>query len=48
MPPSARHPETTPMSLPPLTAAERYFRDSLARLQGLFDAQRDALDPAAA
>lgn len=33
--------------LPPLTAAERFFRESLHRLQGLFDAQRDALHQAA-
>lgn len=36
------------MSLPPLTAADRYFRDALARLQTLLDAQRPALDQAAA
>src|SRR5919108_2765161 len=32
----------------PLTAAERYYRDVLARLQNLLDNQRDALDRAAA
>ncbi len=31
----------------PLLAAERYFRDALARLHGLLDPQRDALDRAA-
>src|SRR5262249_52892337 len=46
MPSTARHPRQ-PMSLPPLTAAERYFRDALARLQTLLDDQRDALRPAA-
>src|SRR5919108_456934 len=31
----------------PLTAAERYYRDVVARLQRLLDSQRDALDRAA-
>jgi uncharacterized phosphosugar-binding protein len=35
------------MPAPALPAAERYFRDAQARLQGLLDSQRDALDRAA-
>jgi uncharacterized phosphosugar-binding protein len=35
------------MSRPPLAAADRYFEGALARLQGLLDGQRDALDRAA-
>jgi uncharacterized phosphosugar-binding protein len=37
-----------PMSTPNLSAAERFFRDAMARLQTLLDTQRDALDRAAA
>src|SRR5437660_7794838 len=36
------------MATPPLPAAERYYREVLARLQNLLDGQRDALDRAAA
>src|SRR5437667_8021538 len=36
------------MPTPPLFAAERYYHDALTRLQPLLDAQRDALDRAAA
>lgn len=36
------------MPTPPLAAAERYFQDALARLQGLLETQREALDRAAA
>jgi uncharacterized phosphosugar-binding protein len=36
------------MPTPPLPAAERFHRAALARLQNLLDAQRDALDRAAA
>ncbi len=36
------------MPRPPLAAADRYFEGALARLQGLLDGQRDALDRAAA
>ena len=35
------------MPRPPLAAADRYFHDALARLQGLLEGQRDALDRAA-
>ena len=35
------------MPTPPLAAAQRYFSESMARLQSLFDRQRDALDRAA-
>src|ERR1700676_4393004 len=35
------------MPTPSLPAAERYFHEVLARLQGLLDAQREALDRAA-
>src|SRR3954470_8283182 len=36
------------MSTPPLPAADRYLREALARLNGLLDGQRAALDRAAA
>jgi len=36
------------MTEPTLTAADRYFRDGLTRLQNLLDGQRHALDRAAA
>src|SRR6266852_3206438 len=36
------------MSAPSLSAAERFYHDALARLHGLLDPQRDALDRAAA
>src|SRR5437764_502462 len=36
------------MSHKPLAAAERYYREALARLPALLDGQRDALDRAAA
>src|SRR5881227_2771266 len=36
------------MPTPPLPAAERFYQAALARLQGLLDGQRDALDRAAA
>ena len=36
------------MSTTPLAAAERYFQDAMARLPGLLDQQRPALDRAAA
>jgi uncharacterized phosphosugar-binding protein len=35
------------MPQPPLAAAERYYREALARCQGLLDSQRDALHRAA-
>src|SRR5262249_30202728 len=40
--------KTTTMPTPTLAAAEQYYRDALARLQNLLDAQREALDRAAA
>src|SRR5260370_22980774 len=36
------------MSAPPLSAAERFYHEALARLNGLLESQRDALDRAAA
>src|ERR1700758_3412405 len=36
------------MPTPPLAAAERYYQDAMTRLRQLLDAQRDALDRAAA
>ena len=36
------------MPEPPLPAAERYYQAAMARLQGLLDGQREALDRAAA
>ena len=36
------------MPTPTLSAAERYFQEAMTRLRGLLDAQRDALDRAAA
>jgi uncharacterized phosphosugar-binding protein len=36
------------MTTPPLPAAERFYHEALARLQGLLDGQRAALDRAAA
>src|SRR6516165_7248365 len=35
------------MPEPPLPAAERYYQEAMARLQGLLDGQREALDRAA-
>src|SRR3984957_19304554 len=36
------------MAIPPLPAADRYYREAMARLGTLLDSQRDALDRAAA